>query len=232
MSAKVLVVEDETKLRDLLRLYFEREGMLVLSTGLGAEAIALARDAAPDVMLLDLGLPDVRGEEVAQEVRGHSDIPIVVLTAKIGEQDRIRGLELGVDDYVSKPFSPREVVLRTQAVLRRGTRSFLESDGYALGEGELVIDEGRRELLVRGEAVNLTPTEWRLIRVLASAPGRVFSRLQLINQIRGYEFDGYERTVDSHVKNLRRKIEVEPTRPLIIETVLGAGYRMRLSPDD
>lgn len=232
MSAKVLVVEDETKLRDLLRLYFEREGMLVLSTGLGAEAIALARDAAPDVMLLDLGLPDVRGEEVAQEVRGHSDIPIVVLTAKIGEQDRIRGLELGVDDYVSKPFSPREVVLRTRAVLRRGTRSFLESDGYALGEGELVIDEGRRELLVRGEAVNLTPTEWRLIRVLASAPGRVFSRLQLINQIRGYEFDGYERTVDSHVKNLRRKIEVEPTRPLIIETVLGAGYRMRLSPDD
>ena len=231
MPAKVLVVEDEAKLRDLLRLYFEREGMLVLSTGSGAEAIALARETSPDVMLLDLGLPDVRGEDVAKEVRCCGDMPIVVLTAKIGEQDRIRGLELGVDDYVSKPFSPREVVLRTQAVLRRGNRNPLPSDRYSLGDGELVIEEGRRELLVRGEHVALTPTEWRLIRVLASAPGRVYSRLQLINQVRGYEFDGYERTVDSHVKNLRHKIEKDPSHPLIIETVLGAGYRMRLSPD-
>ncbi len=231
MSATVLVVEDETKLRDLLRFYLEREGMSVLSTGSGAEAITLTRDARPDVVLLDLGLPDVPGEDVAQEVCAMSDVPILVITARDSEQDRISVLEMGVDDYITKPFSPRELVLRTQAVLRRGGRLTPAEERWSLGGGELVIDHGRRELSVRGKPVELTPTEWKLLRVLASSPGRVFSRLQLINQVRGYEFDGYERTVDSHVKNLRHKIEADLASPRIVETVYGSGYRLRLSRD-
>ena len=235
MAATVLVVEDEMKLRDLLRSYLEREGLEVLSTASGAEAIAWARDASPDLVVLDLGLPDVPGEEVAREVRAGSDVPILILTAKTEESDRIRGLELGADDYVTKPFSPREVLLRVQAILRRGRpegSAGPASPRASFGDGELVIDEDRHRVVVRGEAVELTPTEWGILTALTGAPGRVYSRFELINRVRGYEFEGYERTVDSHVKNLRRKIEEDPANPAIIVTVLGGGYRLGLSRDD
>jgi DNA-binding response OmpR family regulator len=231
MTATVLVVEDERKLRDLVRSYLERAGLTVLSTGSGAEAITMGTSASPDLVVLDLALPDVPGETVARELRTTADTPILMLTARTTEEDRIRGLELGADDYVTKPFSPRELVLRVQAILRRGAAA--GSRGTAsYGGGVLVIDEARREVTARGATVDLTPTEWGVLVALATVPGRVYSRFELINRVRGYEFEGYERTVDSHVKNLRRKIEQDPGSPRIIQTVLGGGYRLGLSRDD
>ena len=232
MAATVLVVEDERKLRDFIRTYLERAGFTVLSTGSGAEAITMAASAAPDLLVLDLGLPDVPGETVAREVRAASAVPILMLTAKAAEEDRIRGLELGADDYVTKPFSPRELVLRVQAILRRGGPAAAAQDIASYGGGRLAIDEPRRTLTVRGVPVQLTPTEWGILVTLANVPGRVYSRFELINKVRGYEFEGYERTVDSHVKNLRRKIEEDPANPSLILTVLGGGYRLGVARDD
>jgi DNA-binding response OmpR family regulator len=154
-----------------------------------------------------------------------------MLTAKSAEEDRIRGLELGADDYVTKPFSPRELVLRVQAILRRGGPAAAHGV-TSYGQGALVIDEPQRLATVRGEAISLTPTEWGVLVALATVPGRVYSRFELINRVRGYEFEGYERTVDSHVKNLRRKIESDPGQPQIVQTVLGGGYRLGLARDD
>ena len=234
MAATVLVVEDERKLRDLVRSYLERAGFTVLSTDSGAEAITMALASVPDLVILDLGLPDVPGETVARELRETgptAGTPILMLTAKSAEEDRIRGLELGADDYVTKPFSPRELVLRVQAILRRGGPA--AGQGVAsYGEGELVIDEPQRQAMVRGATVALTPTEWGVLTALATVPGRVYSRFELINRVRGYEFEGYERTVDSHVKNLRRKVEEDPGNPRIVQTVLGGGYRLGLARDD
>ena len=225
----MLVVEDELKIRELLRSYLERDGLVVLTTGSGAEAITLAASASPDLIVLDLGLPDVPGETVAAEVRRRAATPILMLTAKAGEESRIRGLELGADDYVTQPFSPREVVLRARAILRRAG-SPAAAGRISFGDGELVIDEDRREATVRGEGVELTPTEWGLLTALATTPGRVYSRLELLNRVRGYEFAS-ERAVDSHVKTLRRKVELDPHEPRIVETVLGAGYRLGLRRD-
>jgi DNA-binding response OmpR family regulator len=231
MTATVLLVEDERQLRDLVRSYLERAGFMVLSTGSGAEAITMFGSAAPDLVVLDLGLPDVPGVAVAREVRSAGATPILMLTAKSGEEDRIAGLELGADDYVTKPFSPRELVLRVQAILRRGGPAAAEQGVSRFGTGTLVIDEPRRSAVVRGTEVELTPTEWGILVALATVPGRVYSRFELINRVRGYEFEGYERTIDSHVKNLRRKIEEDPGDPAIIQTVLGGGYRLGLSRD-
>ncbi len=231
MKQSVLVVEDEAKIRQLLRSLLEREGLEVVSTSSGAEAIELSRSAHPDLVLLDLRLPDVPGEEVAREVRASSTVPIVMLTAKAGEEHRIRGLELGADDYVTKPFSPRELVLRVQAVLRRAATGPVADGPASFGEGELLLDEDRRQATVRGEPIELTPTEWAILTALSRVPGRVYSRYELINRVHGYEFEGYERTMDSHVRNLRRKVELDPHHPTIVETVLGAGYRLGLSRD-
>ena len=231
MTATVLLVEDERKLRELVRSYLERAGFTVLSAGSGAEAITLAASAAPDLVVLDLGLPDVSGETVARELRAAGPVPILMLTARAAEEDRIVGLELGADDYVTKPFSPRELVLRVQAILRRGGAPATPC-AASYGGGILVIDEPRREVTVRGAVVELTPTEWGIMVALATVPGRVYSRAELINRVRGYEFEGYERTVDSHVKNLRRKVEEDPGNPRIVQTVLGGGYRLGLARDD
>ncbi len=230
MGATVLVVEDERKIRELLRGYLERAGYAVVSTGSGAEALTLAGSVHPDLVVLDLRLPDVPGEEVARELAGPDGPAIVMLTAKAGEEDRIHGLELGADDYLTKPFSPRELVLRVQAVLRR-TSALDTSAPVSFGGGELVIDELRHTVSARGEVVELTPTEWGVLTALARVPGRVCTRFELINGVRGYEFEGYERTVDSHVKNLRRKLERDPHRPQVLETVLGTGYRLGLTRD-
>ena len=231
MAATVLLVEDERKLRELVRSYLERAGFTVVSTGSGAEAISVAASAEPDLVILDHGLPDVAGETVARELRDAGSVPILMLTAKAAEEDRIAGLELGADDYVTKPFSPRELVLRVQAILRRGGP--VPAQGVtSYGGGALIIDEPRREVTVRGAGVDLTPTEWGILLALATVPGRVYSRYELINRVRGYEFEGYERTVDSHVKNLRRKVEEDPGAPRIVQTVLGGGYRLSLARDD
>jgi DNA-binding response OmpR family regulator len=227
----VLVVEDEPKLRDLVRSYLERDGFSVLTAATGSDGVQLALTAQPDLVILDLGLPDISGETVAQEVRTATAIPIVILTARAEESDRIHGFELGVDDYVVKPFSPRELVLRVRAVLRRGGEATDDGTVRAYG-GRLVIDEAKRTVTVDGTPRAVTPTEWNLLLALAAQPGRVYSRAELINRARGHEFEGYERSVDSHIKNLRRKIETDPTRPEIVLTVIGGGYRFGLSRDE
>lgn len=233
MGGPILVVDDEQTIRDLVRLYLERAGFAVLTTGSGALALALAREARPALVVLDLGLPDVPGETVLRELRAAGDTPVLVLTARAAEEDRLAGLGLGADDYVTKPFSPREVVLRVQAILRRAAREgapaaepVLRFDG-----GALVIDVARHEVRRDGEPVRLTPTEWGLLLALAERPRRAFSRAELINRVQGYEYEGYERTVDAHVKNLRRKIERDAKAPRLVETVPGVGYRFGGSPD-
>jgi len=229
MAHTILIVEDELKIRELLRGYFEREGFAVVTTGSGAEAITLASSAQPDLIVLDLRLPDVSGETVAAEVRRAARTPILMLTAKSGEEDRIRGLELGADDYVTKPFSPREVVLRAQAILRRS--GVVDASGsVSFGDGRLTIDEARHEVTVDGTPIDLTATEFGLLSALAAAPGRVYSRAELLNRVRGYEIAS-ERTVDSHIRNLRRKIEPDSAHPAVVETVLGVGYRLGLRHD-
>lgn len=230
MAPTVLVVEDELKIREVLRRYLEREGWSVITTASGAEALTVAEAADLDLVVLDLGLPDVPGESVAAELRRSGAVPILVLTARSAEADRIRGFELGADDYVTKPFSPREVVLRASAILRRSRGDVGESGPVSYGAGRVVIDEARHQLRVDGRPVELTPTEWGILTALAASPGRVRSRLELVNRVRGYELAS-ERTVDSHVKNLRRKLERDPHHPRLIETVLGVGYRFGASRD-
>ena len=230
MAATVLLVEDERKLRELIRSCLERAGFTVLSTGSGAEAITLTTSAAPDLVILDVGLPDVPSETVAREMRVTGPVPVLMLTARAAEKDRIAGLDLGADDYVIKPFSPQELVRRVQAILRRGG-SVAGPGPASYGGGTLLIDETRREVTVRGAGVDLTPTEWGILVALATVPGRVYSRYELINRVRGNEFEGQERTVDSHVKNLRGKVE-DPGSPRIVQTVLGRGYRLGLARDD
>ncbi len=231
MRGTILVVEDETKLRDLVRSFLEREGFAVLTTGSGAEAITLEEHAEPDLVVLDLGLPDIPGDAVAKELRTRSDVLLLMLTARASEEDRVHGLELGADDYLTKPFSPKELVLRVKALLRRG-RAANEATGPAsYGGGTLEIDEAKHEVRVDGKPVNLSPTEWSVLETLARWPGRVYSRYELVNSARGYEWEGYERVVDSHVKNLRRKLGGSRTGRSVIETVVGVGYRLGLERD-
>ncbi len=225
--ATVLVVEDERDIRDLLRRYLERADHAVLSTGSGAEALRLLYESAPDLVLLDLGLPDIDGLEVLSAATAVS-IPVIALTARSSVEDRIRGLERGADDYVTKPFSPQEVVLRVAAVLGRGAPP--EASGpVSYGGGRLRIDDARHEAWIGDSVLDLTPTEWGVLTALATAPGRVYSRSELVNRVRGYEFAGYERTIDSHVKNLRRKLG--DGNGDLVETVLGVGYRLGVTRD-
>jgi DNA-binding response OmpR family regulator len=228
---RVLVVEDDDAIAQVLKRSLRMEGYEVRVAGDGIAALDEAHGFLPDLVILDLGLPDVPGDSVAREIRVAGSTPILMLTARSSEEDRIGGLELGADDYVTKPFSPRELVLRVQAILRRGGRPSGDEGLAAYGGGVLVIDEPRRAAEVRGTPVDLTPTEWGIMVALAAVPGRVYSRLELINRVRGYEFEGYERTIDSHVKNLRRKIEQDQRDPRIIQTVLGGGYRLGLTRD-
>ena len=225
----MLVVEDEKEIRDLLRRYLERAGFTVVTTGSGGRAIEMIAHGVAEFLVLDLGLPDVDGEEVLRAARADgSRRPVLVLTARGAVEDRIRGFELGADDYVAKPFSPTEVVLRVQAVLNR-VRGAAEETAASYGNGRLRIDESRHEVRWEGEALDLTPTEWGVLVAVAAVPGRVYSRYELVNRVRGYEFDGYERTIDSHVKNLRHKLG--PTGPEVVQTVHGVGYRLGLTRD-
>jgi two-component system alkaline phosphatase synthesis response regulator PhoP len=229
MSGAVLVVEDDRELREVVRRYLERAGHAVHTTGSGAEALGVLAGGGVDLVVLDLGLPDVDGLEVLAAARDGREVPVVVLTARSQVEDRIDGLRRGADDYVTKPFSPTELVLRVQAVLNRSRPGTATSGGATFGGGRLRIDQARHEASLDGQRLDLTPTEWGLLTALAGTPGRVFSRYELVNRVRGYEFAGYERTIDSHVKNLRRKLGTEGLS--IVETVLGVGYRLGWSHD-
>ena len=230
MAATVLVVEDEKQIRDVLRRYLEREGFAVLATGSGAQAIELLSGGAVDLAVLDLGLPDVDGTEVLRHARAEARTPVLVLTARNTVEDRVAGLRLGADDYVTKPFSPTEVVLRVRAVLgRTGGADRADASAACYGGGRLRIDDLRHEVTFDGARVELTATEWGLLTSLAAVPGRVYSRYELVNRVLGYEFSGYERTIDSHVKNLRHKLGAAGTE--VVETVVGVGYRLGLDRD-
>ena len=225
----VLVVEDERDIRELLRRYLERADYAVLTSATGAEAIGYLEGGTADLVLLDLGLPDIDGFEVLKlaTVLG---VPVIALTARSSVEDRIRGLERGADDYVTKPFSPQEVILRVGAVLgRHGAAEQAQDDVSRFGGGRLWIDESRHQAGVGERVLDLTPSEWGVLTALAGSPGRVYSRSELVNRVRGYEFAGYERTIDSHVKNLRRKLGEADAD--IVETVLGAGYKLGVDRD-
>ena len=229
-KATILVVDDERKIRELVRSYLEREDYAVLEADTGQRALEAVSRAEPDLVVLDLMLPDVSGEEVARSIRSGSDLPIIMLTAKAGEDDRISGLRLGADDYLVKPFSPRELVARVEAVLRRvgGAR---QDGAIAFGEGEVTIDRETREVAVSGESVDLTRSEFDLLYALASRPGRVFSRFELVTRVQGYDYEGYDRTVDAHVKNLRKKLRDDSKSPRYVVTVTGVGYKFGLKAD-
>ena len=233
MKPTIYVVEDDPDISRLVRHHLEGASFNVRLYSTGNQVVVDAERQRPALFLLDIMVPGKDGLELCRQIRQSvslASIPVIFLTAKSGEEDRIAGLELGADDYVTKPFSPRELVLRVQAILRRGGPA--TGPGRAsYGDGALVIDESQRQVVARGTTVDLTPTEWGILVALATVPGRVYSRFELINRVRGYEFEGYERTVDSHVKNLRRKIEEEPANPRIVQTVLGGGYRLSLTRD-
>ena len=225
MSAKsILVVEDEMKIARLVRDYLENAGFDVVVTGDGEAALASVRGARPDLVVLDLGLPGQDGLDVTRELRRSSGVPIVILTARGDEADRIVGLELGADDYVVKPFSPKELVARVRAVLRR-TEAARTTGADVLRAADVEIDVPRMRVLVAGRTVDLTPTEFQILSTLVCEPGRVFTRAQLLDAVHGVAFESYERAIDAHVKNIRRKIEPEIGRPRYVLTVHGVGYR-------
>jgi DNA-binding response OmpR family regulator len=220
----ILVVDDEPKILKTVRAYLENAGFRVVTAGDGQIALTVYRHERPALVVLDLGLPGMDGLDVARTLRRDSNVPIIMLTARVDETDKLIGLELGGDDYVTKPFSPRELVARVRAVLRR-TGGEREQAIVPIVAGDVVIDMERRQVTVRGQPVELTPTEFDLLVVLARHPGRVFTRLELLDRVQGYAFEGYERTVDAHVKNLRQKIEPDPKQPRYLLTVYGVGYR-------
>jgi len=219
----ILVVDDEPKIARLARDYLEHAGFAVLTANDGPSALATIRQRRPDLVVLDLGLPGLDGLDLTRELRRDSTIPIVMLTARDDELDKLLGLELGADDYMTKPFSPRELVARVRAVLRRAERPLEAAE--TIRAGDVVLDLPRMRAEVGGTAVELTPTEFQLLATLAARPGRIFTRSQLLDALHGVAFETYERAIDSHIKNLRRKLEPDPRRPRYVLTVYGVGYR-------
>ena len=225
---KILIVDDDAKTVELVKLYLSRDGYKVLTTYDGMEGLRLARETQPDLIVLDLMLPGIDGLEICRILRKESDVPIIILTAKSTDEDKLKGLDLGADDYVTKPFSPKELAARVRAVLRRlpGERGPKE-----INCGDLTMDFSKREAFLAGKPLKLTEVEFKLLGVLAKEPGRVFSRAQLIEKALGYDFEGFDRTIDVHILNLRRKIEPDPSHPKYIKTVYGAGYKF-IGTDD
>ena len=225
----VLVVDDEPGIIEIARDYLEHAGFGVITATDGPSALTAIRVRKPDVLVLDLGLPGMDGLDVARAVRHDSSLPIIMLTARDDELDRVLGLEIGADDYVTKPFSPRELVARIRAILRRVDRQQEPSDRIEVGE--MSIDVSRMRVAVGDRTVELTPTEFQLLVTLARQPGRIFTRSQLLDSIHGLAFESYERAIDAHVKNLRRKLEDDPGRPRYVLTVYGVGYRFAEEPE-
>jgi DNA-binding response OmpR family regulator len=220
---KVMVVDDEPKIVQLARDYLENAGFAVIAAHDGAQALAAARSQRPDLVVLDLGLPELDGLDVARALRRDSSVPIVMLTGRDEESDKLVGLEIGADDYITKPFSPKELVARVRAVLRRTERPRVDSD--VVHVGDISLDMPRMRLTVGGRPVELTPTEFGLLSTMAREPGRVFTRSQLLDAVHGVAFESYERAIDAHVKNIRHKIEPDPAKPRYLLTVYGVGYR-------
>jgi two-component system alkaline phosphatase synthesis response regulator PhoP len=219
---KVLVIDDDVKTVELVKLYLDRDGYQVLTAHNGLEALRVAREGYPDLIVLDLMLPDIDGLEICRTLRRESAVPIIMLTARTTDQDKLIGLDLGADDYVTKPFSPKELVARVRAVLRRlaGERGPEE-----IKSGKLSMNFGTHEAWFAGRSLNLTSVEFKLLRIFAKEPGRVFSRTSLIEEALGYDFEGFDRTIDVHILNLRRKLEPDPNHPKYIMTVYGVGYK-------
>lgn len=226
--ATILIIEDEAELVKVLRSYLEQAGFNVLTAGRGDVGLSIWEHKRPDLVLLDLNLPGMDGLDVAREIRRKSDTPIIMITARVEEADQLVGLELGADDYITKPFSPRLVVARVRALLRRAAGE--PTRAKVLRVADLEIDLEAHTVLQDGRPVELTPTEFSLLATLASQPGRAFTRLQLLEASQGAAYEGYERTIDAHIKNLRAKIERDPRSPQYIETVFGVGYRFARPP--
>lgn len=231
MSARILVAEDDEKQARLVRIYLEREGNAVQVVGDGRAALEKARSSKPDLIVLDVMLPLVDGLDVCRILRAESDVPILLLTARTTEEDMLLGLDLGADDYLTKPYSPRELTARVRALLRRSRKTTGSAEPAVLRVGAVVLDTARFEVRVAGQPVVLTAKEFAILEALAREPGRVFTRAQIIERVFGFDHDVQERTVDAHVMNLRRKLEADPGRPRHLETVYGRGYRLNDGPD-
>ncbi len=227
MSQTILMVDDKREIRELVSAYLGQDGFRVITAANGQEALFAARDSQPDLVILDLMMPEMGGYEFMRVYTKEADTPIIILTAKVEENERVIGLELGADDYVTKPFSPRELSARVRAVLRRASKQ--SEKPLHLEVAEIVLDQSMRTVTVDGRRVDLTPSEFELLAVLMASPGRVFSRSELLDRLQGDAYEGYERTIDVHIRNLRTKIETDAGRPRYIETVFGVGYRF--APD-
>lgn len=225
MSKTIMVVDDEKRLVSLVESYLVQEGYRVVSANNGVEALPIASREKPDLIILDIMMPEMDGYEFMRTHRAEADTPIILLTARVDNDERVIGLELGADDYVTKPFRPRELVARVRAVLRRAGKT--EPKGKVLQVADVCLDRDTRAVTVADCSVDLTPSEFDLLAALMSSPGRVYSRLDLLDVIQGVRYEGYERTIDTHIKNLRAKVEPKPRSPRYIETVYGVGYRFR-----
>lgn len=226
MVFPILIAEDDPKIANVVRVYLENDGYRVVHAEKGREVLALAEKEPPLLVILDLMLPDMSGEEVCQELKEMGDIPVIILTSKGSEEERLAGFALGADDYVVKPFSPRELLFRVKAVLKRSRKEELEGTSLlSFNGGELTLDSRNYQAMRKGETVSLTPTEFNVLFTLASAPQKVFTREELVKKALGYQFEGYERSVDAHVKNVRHKLGDDPRHPTYIQTIYGVGYR-------
>ncbi|MEW6740208.1 MAG: response regulator transcription factor [Nitrospirota bacterium] len=228
MIQPVFIVEDDKKMARVVKAYLEGAGFRVMHFEKGKDAIESALKETPMLAILDLMLPDMSGEEVFQELKEAGDFPIIMLTAKSSEEERIAGFALGADDYIVKPFSPRELVYRVKALLKRAQKADLcDAEPISFNNGLLIIDGQSYQVKKRGVLVNLTPTEFKILFILASTPNKVFTRDELVEKALGYQFEGYERSIDAHIKNIRQKIEDNPKKPEFILTIYGVGYRFR-----
>jgi two-component system alkaline phosphatase synthesis response regulator PhoP len=225
VAKKILVVDDDVKIVELVKIYLVRDGYSVLTAYNGNDALRVARESNPDLIVLDIMLPGIDGLEVSRILRSESSIPIILLTAKTTEQDKLLGLDLGADDYVTKPFSPKELAARVRAVLRRLSDDNLERGPKEVKYGELKVNFPKHEAYLSDKLINLTPVEFKLLSVLIREPNVVFSRAQLIEKVLGYDFDGFDRTIDVHILNLRRKLESDSGQPKYIKTIYGTGYK-------
>ncbi|MDX1357707.1 MAG: response regulator transcription factor [Clostridia bacterium] len=225
MPIKILIIDDEKELRNVVAGYLEIEGFQVIKAGDGVSAVKLFHDNRPDLVILDLMLPDIPGEKVCSVIRQSYSVPIIMLTSKSSEKDKIRGLSLGADDYIVKPFSPKELLMRVKAILRRAGHG--DKITAELNPNGIIIDEDAYTVKKKGCEINLTPIEFKILATMAKSPGRTYTRDQLISYALGYEYEGMSRTIDSHIKNLRQKIEDNPAHPEYIKTVFGVGYKYR-----
>lgn len=228
MNPHILIIEDEIKIAEILKLYLEKEGFRVTHALTGNEGFNALKKDLPDLVILDLILPDIEGEELCRILKTNYDIPVIMLTAKSSEDEKVKGFDAGADDYVVKPFGPKELIARIKAQLRK----IKKAERLSFNKGELLIDTKNHEVLKRGKPVTLTNTEFRILLLLASRPGQVFTREDIISAVLGYDFEGYDRTVDAHIKNIRQKIEDNHRKPELLKTVYGAGYKFTGIPDE